>query len=149
MDNILKELKNELSYKIRLNALDLIKDYNLNDESHRNIKDVVINMALHDRVFAVKNAAFLLCQKNKLKKNGEVIHLGKKDTGYTPNDIRKMFMKIKKETNMEELKLDVFKENFLKIAPKMYDVMFFEHMYFDNWIRGIYKFLVEKSKTKI
>ncbi|MGL5123580.1 MAG: hypothetical protein ACRC6K_05405 [Fusobacteriaceae bacterium] len=147
MNNILKELKNELSYKTRLNALELLKECDLNDETHRSVKEAVITLALHDRVFAVKNSAFLLCQKNKLKKNGEVIHLGKKNTGYTPNDIRKMFIKIKKETNMEELNLEVFKDNFLKIAPKMYDVMFFEHMYFDNWIRGIYKYLAEKYKV--
>lgn len=147
MENIVKELKNQLSYKIRLNAIQSIKEYDLNDESYRKLKDIVIDLALHDRVFAVKKEAFFLCQKNKLKKNGEVIHLGKKDTGYTPGDIRKMFLKVKKETNMEDLNLELFKENFLKIAPKMYDVMEFEHTYFDNWIRGIYKFLANKPKN--
>lgn len=141
MEMILKELKNELSYQIRLDAINKIKDYDLNDDNYRNLRELVIELALNDRVFAVKNAAFLLCQKNKLKKNGEVINLGKKNTGYSPSDIRKMFLKIKRETEMKELNLELFKEHFKKIAPKMYDVMVYEHMYFDNWIRGIYKYL--------
>lgn len=141
MERILKDMENKLSYKIRLDAINEIKDYDLNDEKNRKLKEKIIELALSDRVFSVKKEAFLLCQKNKLKKNGEIINLGKKDTGYSPNDIRKMFLKIKKETNMQELNLEIFKEHFLKIAPQMYDVMFFEHMYFDNWIRGIYKFL--------
>ncbi|MGL4653817.1 hypothetical protein [Cetobacterium sp.] len=141
MQTILKELKNELSYQVRLNAINEIKDYDLNDENYRELKELIIHLALSDRVFAVKQAAFLLCQKNKLKKNGEVINLGKKNTGYSPNDIRKMFLKIKRETRMEALDLDLFKEYFQTISPKMYDVMSYEHMYFDNWIRGIYKYL--------
>ncbi|MGL4998785.1 MAG: hypothetical protein ACRC5W_06470 [Cetobacterium sp.] len=141
MEMIIKELKNELSYQVRLDAINKIKEYDLNDENYTNIKELIIELALNDRVFAVKQAAFLLCQKNKLQKNGEVINLGKKNTGYSPNDIRKMFLKIKRETEMQELKLDIFKQEFQRIAPKMYDVMFYEHMYFDNWIRGIYKYL--------
>ncbi|MGL4987868.1 MAG: hypothetical protein ACRDAQ_04725 [Cetobacterium sp.] len=141
METIIRDLKNELSYQIRLDAINIIKDYDLNDENYEDLKNIIIGLALNDRVFAVKNAAFLLCQKNKLKKNGEVINLGKKNTGYTPNDVRKMFLKIKRKTEMVELDLDLFKEEFQHIAPKMYDVMSFEHMYFDNWIRGIYKFL--------
>ncbi|MGL4533920.1 MAG: hypothetical protein ACRCUA_02480, partial [Fusobacteriaceae bacterium] len=125
MENILTNLKNELSYKIRLEAIQQIKDYDLNDEKYEELKDLILNLALHDRVFVVKKEAFFLCQKNKLKKHGEEIQLGKKNTGYTPNDIRKMFLKIKRETNMQELNLPLFKESFQKIAPKMYDVMEF------------------------
>ena len=141
METIIKDLKNELSYKTRLEALDKIKDYDLNDEQYFHIKALVIRLALTDRVFAVKHAAFLLCQKNKLKKNNEPINLGKKNTGYSPNDVRKMFLKIKKQTGMQALDLELFKEYFQTIAPQMYDVMSSEHMYFDNWIRGIYKYL--------
>jgi len=141
MENILKDLKNKLSYEVRLNAINSIKDHDLNDENYKELKDMIIEMALNDRVFAVKRAAFLLCQKNKLKKNGEVINLGKKNTGYSSNDIRKMFRKIKRETQMEDLDIELFKEHFLKIAPQMYDVMFYDHKYFDNWIRGIYKYI--------
>lgn len=141
MENILNDLKNKLSYEIRLAAIDSIEDYDLNDEENRGLKDLIIDMALTDRVFAVKRAAFLLCQKNKLKKNGELINLGKKNTGYSPNDIRKMFRKIKKQTEMDELDIELFKEHFLLVAPQMYDVMKFDHMHFDNWIRGIYKYI--------
>ena len=138
---IRKNLKNEISYKARLEALDQIKDIDLNDEKYAVLKEMVIKLALTDRVFAVKHAAFLLCQKNKLKKNNEPINLGKKNTGYSPNDVRKMFLKIKKQTGMQALDLELFKEYFQTIAPQMYDVMSSEHMYFDNWIRGIYKYL--------
>lgn len=141
MENILNDLKNKLSYEIRLAAIDSIEDYDLNDEENRGLKDLIIDMALTDRVFAVKRAAFLLCQKNKLKKNGELINLGEKNTGYSPNDIRKMFRKIKKQTEMDELDIELFKEHFLLVAPQMYDVMKFDHMHFDNWIRGIYKYI--------
>ena len=141
MENILNDLKNKLSYEVRLAAIDSIKDYDLNDDENKGLKDLIIEMALTDRVFAVKRAAFLLCQKNKLKKNGELINLGKKNTGYSPNDIRKMFRKIKKQTEMDELDIELFKEHFLLVAPQMYDVMKFDHMHFDNWIRGIYKYI--------
>ncbi|MGL4253822.1 MAG: hypothetical protein ACRCU6_03585 [Fusobacteriaceae bacterium] len=144
MENILKDLRNELSYRTRLEAIQLIKEYDLTDESNRELKDIIINMALNDRVFAVKREAFLLCQRNRLTKNGEVINLGKKNTGYSPNDVRKMFVKVKRESNMAELDMELFKEKFMKIAPKMYDVMESEHQSFDNWIRGIYKFISNK-----
>ena len=42
---------------------------------------------------------------------------------------------------MDELDIELFKEHFLKNAPQMYDVMFYDHKYFDNWIRGIYKYI--------
>ncbi|MGL6098889.1 MAG: hypothetical protein ACRC0G_04615 [Fusobacteriaceae bacterium] len=141
MENILKDLKNELSYKIRLEAFEKIKDYDFTDENNRELKNIIVNIALNDRVFAVKREAFLICQKNKITKNGEVINLGKKNTGYSPNDVRKMFIKVKRESNMTELNMDSFKEKFMEIAPKMYDVMESEHQSFDNWIRGIYKFI--------
>ena len=68
MQAIIKDLKNELSYKVRLEAINKIKEYDLNDEKYTALKEIVIRLALTDRVFAVKQAAFLLCQKNKLKK---------------------------------------------------------------------------------
>ncbi len=143
IDLIMEDLRCTTSYKRRLSALrNSVKNYNLNDEKWRSLKDKTIDLALHDKVFSVKEEAFRICQKNNLKKNGKSIFLGKKDIGFKPKDIQKLFLRIKRETKMEELNLDLFKKTFIILKPEMFDVMSYEkNNKFDEWIEKLYKTL--------
>ena len=139
---ILKDLRCSTSWKRRFKALQTIKDYDLNDPKNKPLKDVVIELTISDKISKVKEVSLKLCQKNKLTKGKKPLFLGKKDIGYTNKDFNKTFSKIKKDNNMENFDLDVFKSHFLTINPEMYDVMEFEKSSkFDSWIENIYKSL--------
>lgn len=80
-----------------------------------------------------------------LKKNNQPIRLTKKNIGYKPTDFRKIFLRIKKETNMQELDLIQFKEKFEIINPEMFDVMSYEKKgKLDSWIATTFAGLPKK-----
>jgi len=80
-----------------------------------------------------------------VKKNGKPIYLGKKDIGYKNKDFTKTFLRVKRESKMEEFDLEVFKEKFIEVNPEMYDVMKYDKSNkFDKWIENIYKGLPKK-----
>ena len=134
IENLVKKANDKTSWKIRLEALNEIKDIDCQQR-----KDVIIRLAIHDKVWKVKHAAFLEAQKLNLTKNGKPISLGKKDIGYNPSDFTKTFSRVKRESGMNELDLEKFKEKFLQVAPEMYDVMECEKgTQFDEWIKKIY-----------
>lgn len=103
-------------------------------------KDIIINLALHDKVFEVKEAAFRVAQEKKYTKKGKPIRLRKKDIGYKSADITKAFKRIKRDCKMQELDLEVFKDKWKIINPEMYDVMQYEKdNKFDEFIKNEYK----------
>lgn len=137
------ELKCVTSYKRRLDILNkTVKNYDLNDIKHKRIKDKVIDLALHDKVYAVKEMAFRICQKNDLKKNGKSIFLGKKDIKYKSKDFIKVFNRIKRDKKMTELNIVEFIETFKILNPEMLDVMSFEKgKKLNQWIENLFKTL--------
>ncbi|MBV4432401.1 HEAT repeat domain-containing protein [Clostridium tyrobutyricum] len=121
----------------RLQALDELKKWDCQKS-----RDVITRLALHDRVYKVKEKAFRVAQALGIKKGGKPIYLGKKDTGYKSKDFKKIFSRIKRESHMDTLNLEVFKSKFIQINPEMYDVMLNEkNSKFDEWIEGIYRSL--------
>lgn len=109
------------------------------------VRDVITRLALHDRVFKVKEEAFRVAQALGITKQGKPIYLSKKDTGYKSSDFTKTFQRIKRECKMEELEIEKFKEKFLIVNHEMYDVMSFEKgKKFDEWIENKYKSLPKK-----
>jgi hypothetical protein len=137
---LVKQANCKTSWKQRLDALNNIKTY---DCQERN--DVVIRLALHDKVFKIKEEAFRVAQSLGLTKNGKSIFLGKKDIGYKPSDFTKKFQRIKRELGMDDFQLATFKEKFLLIDPEMFDVMLYEKdTKFDMWIQSTYQGLPKK-----
>lgn len=137
---IIKKAKDKTSWRNRLEALREMKSCDFEQK-----KDLIIQMALHDRVFAVKEEAFRIAQSLGYKKHGKAFFLSKKDIGYKNKDFVKLFKKIKKQMEMDELDLASFKSKFKKIDPEMYDVMMFEKGEgFDEWIKNIFISLPKK-----
>jgi len=140
ISSLVKKANDKTNWKARLEALNEIKDI---DCQQRN--DVVIRLAIHDKVYKVKHAAFLVAQELKLTKAGKPISLGKKDIGYTPKDFTKVFTRIKRESNMVEFDLEQFIEKLKQIDPEMYDVMEYEKgLNFSNWLKSTYVGLPKK-----
>lgn len=102
--------------------------------------DVITRLALHDRVYKVKEEAFRAAQALGITKNGTPIKLGKKNIGYKQSDFTKLFQRIKREKKMEELDLAEFKDAFATLNPEMLDVMSFEKgSKLDSWIETTFK----------
>lgn len=145
IETIMKRLRCTTSYMTRLEGLRSAKNYDLTDMRWRSLKDIVLHLALHDKVFAVKEEAFRICQKNKLTKNGKPIYLGKKDIKYKVSDFAKLFLKIKQLTAMDEFNLELFEDKFKTLNPEMYDVMKYEKKKkFGEWLENCYKTLPKK-----
>ena len=107
--------------------------------------NVITRLALHDKVYKVKEEAFRAAQAMGITYRGNPIRLGRKDIGFKTKDFTKVFLRIKREKSMEELDLQLFKEAFKTIAAEMYDVMEFEKgQKFDDWITNTYKCLPKK-----
>ena len=138
--DLVKQANNVTSWKIRFKALQELKQYDC-----QQTRDVVTRLALHDRVFKVKEEAFRVAQALGIKKNGKPIYLGKKDIGYKSKDFTKVFARIKRESKMEDFDIKVFKERFQQTNPEMYDTMLYEKgNQFDKWIENTYKCLPKK-----
>ena len=137
---LVSKANNKSSWKVRLQALNELKKYDC-----QQTRDVVTRLALHDKVFKVKEEAFRVAQALGIKKQGKPIYLGKKDIGFKAKDFIKTFARVKREAKMEELDLELFKERFQHANPEMYDVMSYEKgNKFENWIINTYKSLPKK-----
>lgn len=139
---LVKRANNKSCWKVRLEALNELKKYDCTQA-----RDVVSRLALHDRIFKIKEEAFRVAQALGIKKKGKPIYLGKKDIGYKSKDFNKVFSRIKREAKMDDLDLQIFKDKFKIINPEMYDVMMYEKKNkFDTWIEGLYKSLTKSKK---
>lgn len=142
IDDLVKKAGDKKSWRRRLEAINEMKMYDC-----QQVRDVITRLALHDRVFKVKEEAFRVAQALEIKKKGKPIFLGRKDIGYKSSDFTKIFKRIKRECKMDELDLEKFKEKMELINPEMYDVMQFEKgNKFDVWAEGIYRSLPKEKK---
>lgn len=140
IDQLVKEAGNKNDWERRLSAVNELGKYDCTQS-----RDVLTRIALHDKVYKVKETAFRYAQGLGIQKKGNTLRLGRKDTGYNPKDFSKFFSRIKREAHLEELDLEVFKKKFKIINPEMYDVMQYEKKEkFDIWIKGIYTTLPKK-----
>lgn len=137
INELIKMARNYRSWKMRLQAVEEMKKYDC-----QQVKDVIARLALHDKVYRVKEEAFKVAKGLGIKKHGKPIFLGRKDIGYKSSDFTKVFKKIRRECEMEDLNINIFKEKMLIIDPEMYDVMSYEKgTKLDIWIEEIYKCL--------
>lgn len=137
IEQLVQDANNKNSWKTRLEALNVLRQYDCQQS-----RDVITRLALHDKVFKVKEEALRASQALKLTKGGKPIFLGKKDIGYKASDFTKLFVNIRSETKMTVLDLDLFKETFKILNPEMLDVMSYEkNDKLDTWITNLYKSL--------
>ena len=140
IEDLVKDANRKHSWKIRLSALNELKKYDC-----RQSRDVITRLALHDKVYKVKEEAFRAAQAFGITKNGKPIFLGKNDIGYKPSDFTKLFQRIKREKKMEDFDLKIFKETFEILNPEMLDVMSFEKgNKLDDWIQKTFSGLPKK-----
>lgn len=127
-------------WKTRLSALEELRKFNCQQS-----RDVITRLALHDKVYKVKEEAFRAAQALGLTKSGRPISLGKKDIGFKSSDFTKTFQRIKREKKMEELNITEFKATLQILNPEMLDVMSFEKGgKLDAWIESIFNSLPNK-----
>ena len=140
IEDLVKDANRKHSWKIRLSALNELKKYDC-----RQSRDVITRLALHDKVYKVKEEAFRAAQAFGITKNGKPIFLGKKDIGYKASDFTNLFQRIKREKKMEDFDLKIFKETFEILNPEMLDVMSFEKgNKLDDWIQKTFSGLPKK-----
>lgn len=140
VERLVKAANDRSSWENRLNALNEISKIDCPQR-----KDVVIRLALHDKVFAVKEEACRVADRLKFTKKGQKIKLGKKDIGYKNSDFTKVFKRIIRESKVESFDLKIIKDKFKIVNPEMYDVMQFEKKKnFDSWIENVYNTLPKK-----
>ena len=140
---LVKDANNNVSWRIRLAALNELSQYDCQQS-----RDVIIRLALHDKVYKVKHKAFSIAQAMGITYKGQPIRLGRKDIGFSPKDFTKSFLRVKREKSMDTLDLPVFKEAFQQLNPEMYDVMECEMgTKFDEWISKIYQCLPKKEQS--
>ncbi len=135
INELVKMAGDKTNWKRRLEALQQMKRYDC-----QQVRDLITRLALHDKVFKVKEEAFKVAQGLGINKNGKPIFLSRKDIGYKSSDFIKIFKRIRRECKMEELDLLEFKTKMKIINPEMYDVMLYEKgKKFDDWIASTFK----------
>lgn len=108
-------------------------------------RDVILSLAQHDRVFAVKEEAVRIANRQNYRVDCQKIGFAKKDLKYKNSDYTKVFHQVKCELEMDKFDVDAFNEKFSTVNPEMYDVMQFEHKdKFDTWIENKYMNLPKK-----
>lgn len=141
IEQLVKQTGLTSDYKARLKALTELKKYDCPQS-----RDVILRLALHDKVFKVKQEAYKAAKILGIQKNGKAITLGKKNIGYKLEDFTNMFLRIKNEKEMDVLNLNLCKETLKKLNPEMYDVMKFEKKdKFDSWIKTTFNCLPKAS----
>jgi hypothetical protein len=141
IDELVRDANRKDSWKTRLAALNELRNYDCQQS-----RDVITRLALHDKVYKVKEEAFRAAQALGITKNGNPIRLGKKDIGFKPSDFTKVFQRVKRESKMEEFDIVEFKVMFNNINPEMLDVMSFEKgSKLDAWMESIFNGLPKKK----
>ncbi|QSZ41761.1 HEAT repeat domain-containing protein [Sulfurimonas aquatica] len=140
IEQLIKQAGLKSDYKARLEALNELKMYDCLES-----REVILRLALHDKVYKVKELAFKAAKTLGIQKNGKPITLGKKNIGYKLEDFIKEFLKVKNDKEMDKLCLLTFKIALKKQNPEMYDVMEYEKKNkFDSWVKTSYNCLPKK-----
>lgn len=140
INELVKNADCKSCWKTRLSALDELRKYDCQQS-----RDVITRLALHDKVYKVKEEAFRATQIFNITKNGQPIRLGKKNIGFKSKDITRLFLRVKRERKIEDFDLSIFKTAFKELNPEMFDVLSFDKgNKFDSWIESIFDCLPKK-----
>jgi len=142
---LIKKADCKTSWKTRIEAIEELKKWDCEQS-----REIIGKLAVHDKVYKVMKEAFKVAEAMGIRKNGNLVKLGKKDIGYETADFTKNFLRVKREYKREEFDMKIFKEKFLAVNPEMYDVMLYENGdKFDSWIKTMYESLRNVRKAHI
>ena len=137
INELVKQADLKSDYKARLLALNALKKYDCPQS-----RDVITRLALHDKVYKIKEEAFKAAKILGIEKNGKPIKLGRKNIGYKLEDFTKIFLTIRSDKQMDDFDLSLFKKSLKTLNPEMYDVMQYEKSTkFNSWIKTTYNCL--------
>ena len=76
MEELKRKATNQSNWRERLEAVNELKNYDCEQS-----RSILTNLAIHDSVFVVQEAAFRAAQSMKITKNGQPIRLNRKPKG--------------------------------------------------------------------
>ena len=130
-----KQVKDKTDYINRLSIINTLGSYKCQQS-----KDILWNLMINDKVYAVQELAF-----RKLQAFGEKVKLPKKKKGHLIKDINKKLKKVR-DTFSGEFTNEQFNEKFKSIYPEEFDIYTFEkNTKFDEWISNV---LISLPKNK-
>lgn len=103
------------SWRERLEAVKELSEYDCQQS-----RDILTRLAIHDKVFKVKEAAFRAAQSLNITKNGQPIRLTRKKKGNLIEGINKFLLKIHNQLE-SGYTLDEFKSKFKEANLEYYD----------------------------
>jgi len=140
----IEELKrmanNQNSWRERMAAVEQLKNHDCQQS-----RDILTQLAIHDVVFTVKEAAFRAVQGMGITKNSKPIYLGKKPKGNLIEGINKKLTRVR-DTLPDGCSIDEFKEAFKKLYPAAYDAYEGDKgKRFDKWLENVIPSLPKKK----
>lgn len=92
MEELKRKATNQSNWRERLEAVNELKNYDCEQS-----RSILTNLAIHDSVFVVQEAAFRAAQSMKITKNGQPIRLNRKPKGnlvkgMVPSSIMRKFI---------------------------------------------------------
>lgn len=140
IEELKKKAGNKANWRERLKAVQELGQYNCQQS-----RDILTNLAIHDNVFTVKEAAFRAAQAMGVTKNGKQLYLGKKPKGNLVKGISKKLVHVR-DFLPEEYTLDDFKAEFERQYPVEYDVYEGDKQKrFDKWLENVTSSLPKKK----
>lgn len=131
-EELKKKSRNKKSWRQRLEAVNELKEYD-----SKQSRDIILNLALHDKVFTVKENAFRAAQAMGITKNGQPIKLHKKPKGKLDKNIEKKLTRVMKSLP-EDYTFDDFKNEYQKMYPESYDLYEGNKgKSFDKWLKNV------------
>ena len=81
MEELKRKATNQSNWRERLEAVNELKNYDCEQS-----RSILTNLAIHDSVFVVQEAAFRAAQSMKITKNGQPIRLNRKRNQWETGD---------------------------------------------------------------
>jgi len=131
---LIKMAGDKTSWRKRLDAVNELKKYDCKQS-----REVLTQLALHDLVFKVKEAALKAAHPLGITKNGRPLRINGKPKGNLIKDIDSKLYKV--EESLEEgFEINKFKNKFKQLYPEEYDVYQYDkENKFDEWIINVIK----------
>ncbi len=132
IEELKRKANNQSNWRERLYAVQVLRKYDCQQS-----RDILTRLAIHDKVFTVKEAAFRAAQAMKITKNGKPIYLSKKPKGDLVKGIHKKLAHVKSSLP-EGYTLEEFRNEFKRQYPDVYDVYEGDKgKLFDKWLRNV------------
>ena len=106
MEELKRKATNQSNWRERLEAVNELKNYDCEQS-----RSILTNLAIHDSVFVVQEAAFRAAQSMKITKNGQPIRLNRKPKGNLVKGINGKLVTVRNSLP-EGYTLDEFKKAF-------------------------------------